>query len=1252
MSEMDGLNSPVDKLSNESEGEQRSRITGRRRPTRTVKGFIRPKSISVEFLDYKKASALVIANGITNIRQYKKFQRDHYNLPKHPYTYYGGDWEGWLNFLGVPEPYATLEECQKAARDLGITGAADYKKRRREDARLPASPPFVYDNFPGFPVFLGVGVPAYDTLAEASKTAIRMGIRSKDAYGRRRKEDPKLAAMPSRQYAKEWKGWVHFLNIDTRDFISPQSRGFYATYKEFKEAVRKLGVRNQGEYQKNYLKDKNLPSHPDLVYLEEWQGWGRSMAGRKSHECATWEEARKLALPYRFSCAQDYVKNYKADPRLPSNPERKFLDFPGYDVFLLPDTYGELEDIKLAAKLLKIKSKNDYNAACLKHSDLPENPDVLFVSEWIDWYDICGLPTPYSYTELQEIVKLHGCKIMQDYTDLWRVLKDPRMPYSPDKVYMEWANVYEFLSVELPSKVQYISKSSKRWADDIRIYLDKCPVKGSREQSLCRFVRHFIEPHALGNSVHEFLSGGLVDTRKYLRFLEAQGDTDHGRRTSFAVNEYLEDALKRHFTEEDENGYAYRVAGASNPLSVVEFGGFKPTPSESVKPVLAYQFVEAIRDWIVPENATTFSDLKSVHNFDGDYYQVDASVIDPDDPNCVYRKAGDQYYLWFPIHWIALYTLVSVPARGRQIMYNDSGEADEFVVELVDGKPVWVKNNGPLVELGRQHGFVTHSSQGEWGMHFTSNKTSYDGAGYDVPWIPDKLVYWLTVLKNWQRKYNPINRVTPWTDCAKRCNLSKSRLKKKGANCFLFRAFGEEQPPLFTPSMISRLAAALYFTQPSNIELATFDGRGRPSALTRYSSRYTPHSMRVSLITAYVVDFGMPVQIIMKIAGHTSIVMSVYYTKINSTKMRQAMAEGEKRALLNKATDIQLFIEQNRLDQLHHQLVANSEEALAALMSGMTGTQLVRDYGVCPYAGGRCEDGGVPYNKVSYMPAPAGYLGMQNCPRCRHFITGPVFLGGLTALWNEISLNVNLLWAKYSELDDQLEVFRAKIQEFDYLEMELSVTEDIFDDRERLQCEIACRKLHAEMEGVATKMDMYLGDMQAITKLIEDSRVLLNNQATEGTDDEGNGLKLIVSDQSDLEIEYQETSFYQQLNEVCVNATIYQSASAVLATPRRSQMIDRMALMNDIRPNMFNLSEREQLLLGNQVTDFFFKRLQNWDRVNQLISGDLLLDDLQGGERISKIEFFKLLTTNPSNLVFGLEHQVAGIDVIDTKCVA
>jgi hypothetical protein len=1198
---------------------------------------LRTKHIAVTFYSLPEAIALVRERCVTTVKDYKELRKEFPLLPNNASTHYGEHCKSWSQFFGVSELYSTLEAAAEAAQALGITGHAEYRKRRHEDSRLPVEPSTYYRGFPGFPIFLGVGEASYSTFEKASKAAINLGIVSRDSYVRRRKLDPKLPASPVKMYSSVWVSWPDFLKVAPRLNKSQRAnKGFYSTYSEFKDAVRLFGIKGQKEYGMRFGENPMLPPDPSAFYAEDWEGWGKALGSIRADRCSTWQEAKAVALPYRFTSVTEYIKGYKVDPRLPSDILKKYPSCPSYTEFLMPYNYLCLDDVKVGVRVLKIKNREEYQKARAIYPALPVNPELDFSEEWVSWYDICGRTEPYSYAELQEVMQLHNCKSYKDYRRIAANLKDPRIPHKPHNVYKEWTDIHSFAGKGFPFKLEFVSKKSAGWVDDIKMYIDSLSKKGQREMSLCRFLRHYIEPNDMGANVQEFLTRTSVDVRGFRELLEAQGHAIHGRRVLMEINSYLNDALRRHFTDEDEEtGEIVRVAGAANPFADIEFDGGGVRPTESVKPPLAYQYVNAVKNWIVPEAATSFSDLKNAQKFSVDYYEVDKTLLDFDDPDCIYKESGGKYFIWYPGLWMALYALVSVPARGRQIMYNDSGEGDEYYVDIQDGKAVWVINGSHLAQKGEQNGFVTHAEGDVWGMHFTSNKTSYSGAGYDVPWIPEKLVYWLTKLRKWQSKYNPITRPTQWVDCAKRTNLSRKQLERKGSNCFLFRGFGEDQPPIFAGPMTSRLAAALYFIQPAGLKLATFEGGGDHSVIARYQSRFTPHSMRVSLITAYVMDFGMPIEIIMKVVGHASIVMSIYYVKIGTAKMRQVMAEGEKRALLDQAADAQMMIEQNRLDELTHKMVANSDEALQALMTGTAGAQLVRDFGVCPYAGTRCDDGGEFLMSNAWTPAPAGYLGIQNCPRCRHLVTSPVFLGGLVALWNEISLRVNLYSEKYGDIDRKVEQHRNKVQELDYLEIEMEEAGKEFDSRERLRIESAIRKLQGELEGVAKKMDMFLCDMQAVTKLIDDCKIVLREQAVTNGDapDSDDILQLIVHEQSELKVEFEETSLFQQLNEVCVNATIYQSSSAEFATPRRSQMIDRMTMLNNIRPVMCNLSEREQLVLGNQVTNFFFNRLKSWERVDSIINGTLLLEDLSGAERITTKEFTKILSSRPLGLL-------------------
>ncbi len=86
----------------------------------------------------------------------------------------------------------------------------EYKKKRKADERLRVNPDQHYEDFPGWPIFLGkkpVGSKFYSTLRKASTAVVRLGINSQQEYKKRYKEDPNLPADPSSFYQDTWKGW-------------------------------------------------------------------------------------------------------------------------------------------------------------------------------------------------------------------------------------------------------------------------------------------------------------------------------------------------------------------------------------------------------------------------------------------------------------------------------------------------------------------------------------------------------------------------------------------------------------------------------------------------------------------------------------------------------------------------------------------------------------------------------------------------------------------------------------------------------------------------------------------------------------------------------------------------------------------------------------------------------------------------------------------------------------------------------------
>jgi hypothetical protein len=238
-------------------------------------------------------------------------------------------------------------------------------------------------------------------------------------------------------------------------------------------------------------------------------------------------------------------------------------------------------------------------------------------------------------------------------------------------------------------------------------------------------------------------------------------------------------------------------------------------------------------------------------------------------------------------------------------------------------------------------------------------------------------------------------------------------------------------------------------------------------------------------------------------------------------------------------------------------------------------------------------------------------------------VTGPVFIGGLLSLANEISLQANYQFEQIASLESKIEALKLRIEEQEDIQYETEKAGGRFDPGERNYLELKIRKLNSEMESAAKKADMFLCDIQAISRLINQSQAMINERVAAGG--QSNLTQLIVQSGNELHIAMEETSKFHQLNEVCENAEIYESASADLAIAPRSQMIDKMIAFNNLKPKMYALDKEQQLVIGNQLTTFILSRVESWTKMDALIEGRMRLEDLGSDEQIALTDIQSIL---------------------------
>lgn len=1041
------------------------------------------------------------------------------------------------------------------------------------------------------------------TYTEAQVAVRRLGINSSTEYRNRCGEDQRLMATPNLFYADAgWTNWYHYLG-DKR-------RPRYRTYTEAQAAVQALGIKSLPEYDKRYHEDPGLRATPHKIYAHAgWTDWYDFLGNKRPDLYPTYAEAQAAAQGLGINFEPEYQKRYREDPRLPATPSSFYAD-----------------------------------------------------AGWIDWYDFLGNERPNfypTYTEALAAARALGTNSLPEYKK--RYSEDPRLPACPHKVYVGagWTDWYDFLGKKSPRAA--IAAYPLIWGDAVRWLKTQTNIHG-KKAAIKSFLGGFCHAQDLpDDSKYLLLRANSFPTEAYQRFIEAQAESlkkpFHGIITAFfgwLLEEYCTDtdADERVVLPEYRNPFETVLAGYVESLQ-----NYRPT--QSTKPPLGYEYILRARNYLVPNgeqvlqtrpNLTDLPHLQVFFNSRADWIYADESVIDRNDPNCIWRKVEnadrrirgkreimDSYQIWSPVRFIALYMLLRFPLRGQQILWLDSGEADKEIAVLDAGHASvhWEKNTGPLAGKGskkrRPQAMVQRGDKDAPKLYATTNKTGRGEGGYEVDWIPDDLVYWFLVLRDWQAKYNPLTEPTRWSKITLRAETNEKILQARGTQCFLFRTDASGQPAFTTTTFSHTLPALLYQIQRSGENLAS-ESPNSNSTNQRYISPYTPHSLRVSLITAFVADGDAPIHLISKLVGHASLVMTIYYTKLNNQQMRRAMGETEKRAAHMATERHAETIRMQGLQSLSHHLITTDGNRSLLESDVPNSACVVFDCGICPMSAASCHVGGqaVVERKTEnlYAPVEAGYLGQKNCPRCRFFVTGVPFLGGLVALANELALEIHAESARFQD-------YAAEIDQLE---------QAFYDACQASQPDTqqAKRKqASANQQQSAAKLDGLLADYVAVNHYVQGCLKLINEGEQNGESE--SSVRLIAAGElGEVGVSFEESKTqYHLLAEICQNATIYQSANPSRALPLIAQAIDRMAENNNLAPAMFRLTDKQKLVVINELNHLLLQRLGSWEKIDDLFAGDLMLLDIDSHEpKLSRIstDIQSLLTQGATR---QLNHEAA-----------
>ena len=580
------------------------------------------------------------------------------------------------------------------------------------------------------------------------------------------------------------------------------------------------------------------------------------------------------------------------------------------------------------------------------------------------------------------------------------------------------------------------------------------------------------------------------------------------------------------------------------------------------------------------------------------------------------HETGHWEKIWSPVRVSALLLKLYLPLRTIQVRMLDSGEADSE--RYTDGR--WTSNTGPLapppgtvVRRGFLRKFTDPlSGQIHTGFYVNTNKTHDRGRdekdwGYEIPWQHEDAIAVATELLRWQERYNPISAPLRWADLHDQVLIRAGRsgaFARNGEACFLFRdPCGTYRNEPLTDSRLrpywialldelERRVAARGETLADGSPILFVDKRDSDTG-SPLRPIYDLHTLRVSLITALATEGGVPIPILSRcIAGHASILMTLYYIKLGASQITETLAKAQKKIGLEEQRNFIRFLQSAEHKTLARLVASNDASGVTALHENAPGSWVVGDKGICPVGGTLCDKGGPKLTSNvqlgDYAPTPGG---PRNCVRCRFFITGPAFLGGLVAHFNAIG--VRLLAAS--------ERFRVEEAAIRNLEDEIARTD------EPIRHAALMADLHAAHDHHQRGMqevDDLAHNLHAVYRLTERCRAII---ATAKTQPPG-GLNLVlVGEQNDFEAAIEMTTDFELMNSVCQAARIYPGDDPTVANLRRARILDAMLSRIGCRPVFSTLSEAEALAVGNEFVNLLIRRFGHADAV-ALVEGEKMMD--------------------------------------------
>jgi hypothetical protein len=682
--------------------------------------------------------------------------------------------------------------------------------------------------------------------------------------------------------------------------------------------------------------------------------------------------------------------------------------------------------------------------------------------------------------------------------------------------------------------------------------------------------------------------------------------------------DFLDWVLERQFSEVRTDGIRVLLPGYRNPVQKRRKG---PRPAESVRdampPHLLQMLIDVLTedDWTWARRATGLPGQGGSNGADWFRYRD--------------TETGEWREEWQPVRAVVLYAKLMFPARTIQIRLLDSGESDDTLPDLekmemvrnpsqVGGRAFSSKTSRSLARRPNQRGavqIVQGRKSGYLTLHFTTNKTadidkSSWERGYTSPWMPKELAEEFVKLRAWQEKMNPVDAPTPWTKLAefREGNYAKHESRLVGMeSTFLFRDRTHYDSRRWDEPISASKIDQLYFNLCLEVErrcaeagiigpdgnpiklISSRDKRGNPSGFV-----YPLHALRVSIVTHFIEDGEVSPEIMMKIVGHATVIMTLYYIKHNQDFIAEAMLRGDSMRQ-DKARRAWIADARNKeLEDLRKFAIAKGDGSLNIFRDAPSGSLIPLNIGVCPVACRRCNVGGQKLNTSSFHENFGAVPGGQaNCAGCRFLISGEPWLEGVAAEFNVRSLDVSL---KNRHLDQ----LNQRLLPLDDERQEAMQSGRLFEGFQEWQ---SLKNQTSEIEGSLNQLHIEMANLLILNEQIS---AIAKRRMSENSQ----GVALVVGDIVAVETALQESTEFDLVDRICNSAVAFPSLAArgtvtATATLFRARAWDLVLKRHGLEPRFLDLDSDLAGYVGNRLSEWLDMRVGRPNTLRLMAGGTL-----------------------------------------------